>query len=143
MEIIMKTIDDEIFEKLKIVTRRLYAMWQDVEVELDISHSECKIFNAFFINEKLSQTEISDLCDLDKPATSRLIKKMEEKGLIIRNHDNNDKRVTYITLSENGKFLSKQILDKLEKVRYKYFNKLSEEDKKVKLDIINKFIGEK
>lgn len=138
----MKTIDDEIFDKLKIITRRLYNMGQEIEQSLNIGHSECKILSAFFIEDKLSQTAISDICDLDKPATSRLVRKLEEKNLIIKCQDVNDKRITYISLSEEGEKLSKQILNKMCEFRYKYFNTLSEEDKRLKLEILNKFIGD-
>lgn len=142
MVIIMKTIDDEIFDKLKIIARRLYDMGQEIEQSFNIGHSECKILNAFFIEDKLSQTAISEICYLDKPATSRLIKKLEEKNLIIKSEDVNDKRITYISLSQDGKRLSKQILNKMCELRYKYFNVLNEEDKRLKLEILNKFIGD-
>ena len=136
----MKTIDDEIFDKLKVITRRLFCMGQEIEESLHINKSECKILSAFFIKDKLSQTAISNICDLDKPATSRLIRKIEEKNLIVKSYDESDKRVTYITLSEDGEILSKKILTKMEELRYKYFNKLSEDDKRLKLEILNKFI---
>ncbi|MBP1764033.1 MAG: transcriptional regulator, MarR family [Firmicutes bacterium] len=59
--------------------------------------------------EGISPTELSKTSLRDKPYTTRLIDKLEDRGLIRREESQNDKRSSLIYLTKEGNELSKEI----------------------------------
>jgi len=53
-------------------------------------------------HNKLSQNELSVLCGFDKVTINRIIERLEEKELIIKEICPEDKRIRYISLSKKG-----------------------------------------
>ena len=53
-------------------------------------------------------SDISEQMNLPRPGVTRTVKEMEEKGLLHKIASENDGRVTYITVTEDGKKLSKK-----------------------------------
>lgn len=52
---------------------------------------------------RLTITELSQRFNASMPATSRLVKQLEEKGLACRVTDTEDRRFTYVEATEKGK----------------------------------------
>lgn len=77
--------------------------------DLDISSSECIFLKTLYNNEGINQEEISSLLIIDKAATARGIKSLEEKGLVIRTADQNDKRAKKVFTTEKGKSYEEKI----------------------------------
>lgn len=53
--------------------------------------------------QKLTITELSQRFNASMPATSRLVKQLEDKGLAYRTTDTEDRRFTYVMATEKGK----------------------------------------
>ena len=51
-------------------------------------------------------SDISEQMNLPRPGVTRTVKEMEEKGLLHKIASENDGRVTYITVTEDGKKLT-------------------------------------
>ena len=51
----------------------------------------------------INQENISKRCNINKGAVARSIKKLEDKGLVIREIDENNKRQNIISLTQKGK----------------------------------------
>lgn len=68
-----------------------------------------------------------DLC-ITKPATSRMLNLMEEKGYIERTSSKNDRRVVYVKLTKQGEEFLKEESIKFESFAYKVIEKMGEED---------------
>lgn len=51
----------------------------------------------------MSQKELSDKMNIKESTTVRLVDRMEKDGFIVRFKDSNDRRITYIELTEKGK----------------------------------------
>lgn len=67
------------------------------------------------------------LC-ITKPATSKMLNLLEEKELIERSSNKNDRRVVYVKLTEKGEEFLKLQDEKLENFVYKMVEKMGEED---------------
>ncbi|MBZ3766217.1 MarR family winged helix-turn-helix transcriptional regulator [Bacillus cereus] len=67
-----------------------------------ITQVQYNILKYIAINQPVSISKISDCLHISMPNTSRELRKLIEKGLIEKIHDNEDRRKQYIRLSKNG-----------------------------------------
>lgn len=54
---------------------------------------------------KCTSTELADAFDVNKSAITAIINRMDDRGLIQRTRDEDDRRVVYLTLTKDGKEL--------------------------------------
>ncbi|WP_028401948.1 MarR family winged helix-turn-helix transcriptional regulator [Ectobacillus panaciterrae] len=67
-----------------------------------ITQVQYNILKHIAVNQPVTISEISDCQHISMPNTSRELKKLSEKNLIEKIHDNEDRRKQYIRLSKNG-----------------------------------------
>jgi DNA-binding MarR family transcriptional regulator len=82
------------------------------------------------INEKgqVTLTELADQFSISKPTVNEFINKMHKTGILKKKKSNEDKRVTYISLTEIGKVLATTNKLEGEKLVSNLQSLLSEED---------------
>ena len=136
----MNSIDDKLFNKFKEIAKNLYLLQKDLLNEIDLSNSFCKIISVLSTQKELTQTALSCICGFDKPATSRLIEKMQKEDFLIKFFKENNKKNTYLKLTEKGLNKAKQIKNTLNNLKQKYFNPLSEKDKELCYEILDRSI---
>lgn len=71
--------------------------------DLNISSSEYIFMVELYNNEGISQEELSSLLLIDKAATARALKSLEEKGLVVREKNLIDKRANKVFTTDKGK----------------------------------------
>ncbi|MDF2610650.1 MAG: hypothetical protein K0R92_2124 [Lachnospiraceae bacterium] len=71
--------------------------------EFDVTSAEYFFLFCLYHNDGLTQEEMSSILYIDKAATARAIKSLEQKGYVIRNKDAEDKRVNRVFLTEKSK----------------------------------------
>lgn len=88
---------------------------------------------------RVKVSDISDSLRIPRPGVTRTVKEMEAKGYLCKQTSSEDGRITYISITENGKQLS-------EIYNEQYFNRLapflediSEEDAACTIRTIEKF----
>lgn len=69
-------------------------------------------------NDHVKVSDLSDVLNIPRPGVTRTIKEMEKKGLVQKTASPNDRRVTYLSLTDHGKEIS-------EKYNENYFNELT------------------
>lgn len=137
----MNSIDLEILSMFKEIAKRFVEMQKEVLSGTNIGFTELKILTLLGVSGKYSQTNLSDYCGIDKPTISRVINKMYEQNLVQRQEDCNDRRITYISLTDKGKLLLENIRSSL-LVSYKnYFNCVSNNDKKTFIELLNRTLN--
>ncbi|MDO4942973.1 MAG: MarR family winged helix-turn-helix transcriptional regulator [Lachnospiraceae bacterium] len=72
---------------------------------LDTSYSvaETRILFELNLHERCIQNDIVKILQIDKSYLSRIIKRFDKNGLIEKKKSEEDKRASYITLTEKGK----------------------------------------
>lgn len=65
-------------------------------------------------DDQLTQSRLSEMLDIRPSSTSELLKKLENKGLITRTDDPDDRRVTIIKLTDAGK----EIIDRTKRPNF-------------------------
>ena len=84
-------------------------------------------------------SELSEKLHSSKPATSKMLKNLEDKGYILRITDTKDRRVVYINLTESGTAIIKEAFTRMHDFSMKAMVRLGEQDAKEMIRILNKF----
>lgn len=84
-------------------------------------------------------SELSELVHSTKPATSKMLNALEEKGYIERISDKRDRRVVYIRLSAAGEKKIKEAFSRMHDFAEHTISRMGEEDAKDLIRILNKF----
>lgn len=133
----MDKIDIKLFEKFKEIARKLKEIQKEVIAKFNLSWGYYKILSSLLAKENLTQTKLSDICDIDKPATSRLVNKMTEEGFITKQYKNENKKNIYLSLTSLGKKIAVEIKSCIMKVQEKYFKKLNTNEKQTLLALLD------
>ena len=86
-----------------IVRRRAQSLIVEACSDLDLTYSEFVLLLKLYDNENCSQDDMANFLFLDKAVVTRVIKYLEEKGLIYRETDNEDRRLKRLFLTSEGK----------------------------------------
>ncbi len=77
--------------------------------EFDLSIPEWRILARLAENERQNSLELARVTFMDKSKVSRAVKQLDDKGLLRKKKDKEDNRVTYLSLSGQGKKLYHRI----------------------------------
>jgi len=88
--------------------------------------------------EFVSQRELTDLNFRTRATTSRMIKKLLEKGYIIRSHFEGDKKQNKLSLSLIGQKTVKKLLPFIHHLRSVGYRDIKEDDFKIFLNVLDK-----
>ncbi len=125
----------------KEIAKRFVEMQKEVLSGTNIGFTELKILTLLDVSGKYSQTNLSEYCGIDKPTISRVINRMYEQNLVKRQEDCNDRRITYISLTDKGKLLLENIRSSLLVSYNNYFNCVSNNDKKTFIELLNRTLN--
>lgn len=89
-------------------------------------------------NGKLSMKEIGELIGKDKSTITVLINKLSKLGYVKKEKCQEDKRVTYIVLTEKGKLIEGKFNDISKKVYLTAYKNFSKEEKDIFLKLLKK-----
>ena len=84
-------------------------------------------------------SDISDALNIPRPGVTRTVKEMETKGYLQKLSSPDDGRVTFITLTEAGKALSRKYDEHYFNELSSYLDDISEEDAGCMIRTIGKF----
>ncbi|AIQ13007.1 MarR family winged helix-turn-helix transcriptional regulator [Paenibacillus durus] len=86
-----------------IFNRQTQAYITTAFSSMDISFSECIFLMNLYDNEGINQEELSSLLFIDKAATARSIKSLEQKGFITREMMKDDRRAKKLFLTNKAR----------------------------------------
>lgn len=116
-----------------------------LEEKYQITHSELDVIRCLYMSNNedniLSPTKIYEKLMFTSGGVTKVLKKLEEKGLIIRLDNKFDKRSKLVQLSDIGNDICKNALISLFAFEEKSFSKLTKEEidtyKKLTLKLLN------
>lgn len=89
---------------------------------------------------RISQKELSDRMNIKESTTARLVDRMEKDGHIVRVKDDDDRRVTYIELTEKGRIRIEELLPEGEKMSKYASRGISDEELEIFNRVLNKLM---
>ncbi len=84
-------------------------------------------------------SDISDILNIPRPGVTRTVKEMEQKGLLQKISSPVDGRVTYISITEEGRKISQKYDEHYFSELSSYLEDISEEDADCMIRTIEKF----
>ena len=103
-----------------------------------LPHSSRRLMRILSKCEGVSMIDLVEYTHLSKPTVSLGIKKMEEMGLVSRESDPDDARISKIYLTEKGKTLERQNFENLQSIDRYVRRGLSDEEIKTATEILLK-----
>lgn len=100
--------DKSLFQKVVIFTAAVQQVKHDITWEVrpaETTQVQYNILEYLFVKQQATAGEISDCIHISPPNTSRELKKLEEKQLIEKKIDHDDRRRQTIELSLKGRKL--------------------------------------
>ena len=76
----------------------------------------------------MKTSELTKVLCITKPATSKMLNMLEEKGYVERTSNKSDRRVVYVQVTEEGKEFLKEQNRNFEKFTCRVIEKMGEED---------------
>ena len=133
---------DKTYEDMRIYISVLYRQFQiyinNNTKNLQISASEYIFLMEMYKNDNMSQEQLSKNLIIDKSATARAIKSLEEKEYIIRKKDDNDKRTNRIKLTKKGIEIKDRLSNLLEEWNNEITSDIDKNLLNTVIDTINK-----
>lgn len=133
---------DKTYEDMRIYISVLYRQFQiyinNNTKDLQISASEYIFLMEMYKNDNMSQEQLSKNLIIDKSATARAIKSLEEKEYMIRKKDDNDKRTNRIKLTKKGIEIKDRLSNLLEEWNNEITSDIDKNLLNTVIDTINK-----
>ena len=123
-------LDDKILELLKETANRFFCLQKEIAQKLNIKRNYYKVLLKLGIEKKpINQTNLGEICGIDKPATSRLVGEMEQEGFIERGAKDGNKKEIFISISNKGREILNKITKLTKELKAKYFGNLDDDEK--------------
>ena len=129
----MEIKDIQMVESFKNLTKNIVSFFENTLLDkTDISCSELSVLSIICENEKIQKkvnvTEIANELKISKSAVSQSISKLEKKGYVKRKINLFDKKINYISLTEDAiqKYEIKH--KEYENAIFKVLNEMGEKD---------------
>lgn len=104
----------------------------------DISVTEWRIVSLLAVEQPIVAKRVTEVIGLDKATVSRSINRLVKEGYLSLNTDENDRRATFIQLSEKGIDLHNQVIEIALDREQKLLEPLTEEEIEYFISILNK-----
>lgn len=101
-------LDQQLCFPLYATSRAVTSLYRPFLDPLGITYPQYLVLLVLWEKDSLALKEIGEKLFLDSGTLTPLLKKMEEKGLVIRNRSENDERNLVITLTTRGRQMKNQ-----------------------------------
>jgi len=108
--------------------------------EFDITSAEYSFLLHLYKKDGLTQDDLSGYLYIDKSATARAIKSLEQKGYVIRDKDDADKRCNRVYLSDKAKRYKDEIRKRIWRWSEFLTEELDEESVDMVLSVLQKMV---
>ncbi|MDP2894399.1 MAG: MarR family transcriptional regulator [Sulfurimonas sp.] len=109
--------------------------------KFDLLNSETDVLASLYTHGKvLSPTQLYDLTIFSSGGMTKVLKRLQERDLICRKEDVNDKRCMLVCLTQSGEDLIIKSLNEISKECSKYFEAFSEDEKELFSTLLKKIL---
>ena len=131
-------------EKLKILiglhknVKELDRRTLDIARTYGLSFSQFMVLEALYSKVNLSIGEVREAILSSVGTISLVVKNLEKMGYVKRKTDENDKRVSILSLTDEGRAVIEKVIPENEAMIYDYMKDLSEEETATLLSLLKK-----
>ena len=131
-------------DKLKILiglhknVKELDRRTLDIARSYGLSFSQFMVLEALYSKGNLSIGEVREAILSSVGTISLVVKNLEKMGYVKRKADENDKRVSILSLTDEGRAVIEKVIPENEAMIYAYMKDLSEEETATLLSLLKK-----
>jgi DNA-binding MarR family transcriptional regulator len=97
------TLEDErLAGALVALSHQVVHLFTEVGRTVRLSQQQVRLLCAINASGNVGMSELGRQTQLEKSNLSNLVDRLEQRGLVVRKRDPNDRRVTYVALTEEG-----------------------------------------
>ncbi len=111
MDLQTAPIERTTFALIRDLSRSLRLFQEGAVICADVTFSQFVILDHVRQGSSLRISELNELLGVEKSTTSRLIKPLVNKGLLLRDHDPGDRRSIVLRLSKQGTQVHEHVWD--------------------------------
>lgn len=122
------------------ITHRTHAKIIDnfFKKEFNLNYGQVFILSKIYKNDSINQHKLCKEYNLDKAGVGRILKKLEQKNLIKRKSDPEDKRSKLIFLTEKSKRIKDDFFQLFDKIENQIRHDLSDEEINILINLLKK-----
>lgn len=125
-ELIQELIDRYVSVSFR-VTKKAESLVKE-QIGNDLTTDQLYILRYVFQRKNCTSSELADVFEVNKSAITAIINRMVDRDLIERSRDQNDRRVVYLTLTEEGDRIFKKTEEKIHCLVESIITKFNEEE---------------
>ena len=104
-------IENQLCFPLYVCSKEIVRKYKPFLDKLDLTYTQYITMMILWEEKNISVKDIGNRLYLDSGTLTPLLKKLESKGYVIRNRDNNDERNVIISITDKGLDLKKDALN--------------------------------
>jgi len=120
------------------VARLMRTLFDRRGRDLGLTRSQWWVLTMLYAKEGVTQSELADLMELEKPTLGRLLDRLEEKGWVDRRADDLDRRVNRLYLTEKVQEIMRALRKTAATVRQEAIGDMSTEERENFIDTLVK-----
>ena len=124
----MDEILEGLFSVLPVFRKKVHKLSDNILRDKEISRPHVQIMKNLKINGPCSMTELGKMLSVSKPNITTLVNKLVELNIVKRKYKENDRRLTYIELTEHGEVFFLKIVETMKNALSKSLQKFNEND---------------
>ncbi|CAM4357624.1 DNA-binding MarR family transcriptional regulator [Paenibacillus endophyticus] len=124
---LLKNIIDRYEAANFLVNRRLNAMIRELMPE-DLTVDQFSTLRYLRSHDRSTSSELADIFCVGKSSITAIINRLFDKNLIQRLTDEKDRRVIYLTLTEEGNQVCDRMADKIDVLLARYIERFEEQE---------------
>lgn len=127
---------------IAVIQKTIFAHAESfLKEKFDLLNSEVDVLASLFTHGKvLSPTQLYDLTIFSSGGMTKVLKRLQERGLIYRKEDENDKRCMLVCLTQSGEELVTKSLHEISKECSKYFEAFNDEERELFSSLLKKVL---
>jgi MarR family transcriptional regulator, transcriptional regulator for hemolysin len=118
------------------VARLLRVAYDRRTRDLGLTRSQWWVLNHLYFHEGITQSELAEMLDIEKPTLGRLLDRLEDKGWLERRADRSDRRAKRVYLTGNVQDLMRALRVLAADLRAKALDGLDEAEREQLLDAL-------
>ena len=122
---------------LNFATGRMNALCQQLLNAHDLSLPQWVILSCLWRDGEITVSALADLVGNGLPATSRIVDRMAERGLVARQRHKTDGRAIVVTLTEKGNEL-RHLSDFYQRINTQLFEGFSPEERDLAFSLLSR-----
>ena len=107
IRILEKALEADI--RIMVLSHRIYSRWRKAAVEYDLTPPQTNILKALQKKDNVPMSHFPRVLPCTKSNITGVISSMEKKGLVVRRHDTEDRRVVRVKLTEKGSAIAAEL----------------------------------